>query len=126
MAGITFGARGLRVSGAPQAPTMSVAATAMADSPTSSRALTGAVGRSHTTPTPHPDPRDSGRRTVGALRLIELAPCLTLMVSPGRAQGLHPAPRTHQSNGVRSRLANTLRLGPAYPYNIGLDGRLLN
>ena len=32
-------------------------------------ALTGAVGRSHTTPTPDPDSRDSGPRTPGALRL---------------------------------------------------------
>ena len=126
MAGILHGARGLRVSEALWAPTGSAGGTVPANSPTLHRVLTGAVGRSHTTPTPHPDPRDSGRRTVGALRLSELAPCLTLMVSPGRAQGLHPAPRTHQPIGVRSRLANTLRLGPAYPYNIGPCGQPLN
>ena len=113
VASITFGALGLRGSEALQALPIFAPATATAGSRPSRHALTGAVGRSHTTPTPDPDPRDSGRRTPGALRLSELAPCLTHMVRPDRAQGLHPAPRTHQSNGVRSPMANTL--GSARP-----------
>lgn len=126
MAGITFDARGLQGSGTPLAsPAGSFGAVATAFRP-SSHALTGAVGRSHTTPTPDPDPRDSGRRTSGALRLSEMAPRLTRMVPPGRAQGLHPAPQTHQSNGARLPLANNPRLGPAYLYSIGPCGRVLN
>lgn len=85
-------------------------------------ALTDAVGRSHTTPTPDPDPRDSGRRTPRALRLSELVSRLLRVMPPGRAQGLHPAPRFHQSNGVRSPLANNPPLGPAYPYTTGSRG----
>lgn len=122
VASITFDARGLVGSGAPKARPDHPAATAMTGSSRSPYALTGAVGRSHTTPTPDPDPRDSGRRTSGALRLSELASCLCTArpktaggtVLPGRAQGLHfPAPLTHQSNGARSPLANTL--GSARP-----------
>jgi hypothetical protein len=125
VASITFDARGLQVSGTPLAcPDRPLGAVTTHIRP-SCHALTGAVGRSHTTPTPDPDPRDSGRRTSGALRLSELAPRLTRAVPPGRAQGLHPAPQTHQSNGVRSSLTNNPRLGPAHPYNIGPRGRVL-
>lgn len=126
MASITFDARALRVSGSPLADSNIPAAATTTFSRPSCHALTGAVDRSHTTPTPDPDPRDSGRRTPGALRLSEMAPRLTRMVPPGRAQGLHPAPRTHQSNGVRLPLANDPRLGPAYLYTIGPRGRVLN
>ena len=125
MASITFDARGLQVLGTPLACLGLPLRAATAHSP-SCHALNGAVGRSHTTPTPDPDPRDSGRRTPGALRLSEMALRLTSVAPPGRAQGLHPAPRTHQSNGVRLPLANIPRLGPAYLYTIGPCGRVLN
>jgi hypothetical protein len=127
VAGITFDARGLELTGALMARPDCPAAAATPGSRPFIRALIDAVGRSHTTPTPDPDPRDLGRRTSGALRLSELTPCLTHTASPGRAQGLHyPAPRTHQSSGARSPLANTPRLGPAHLYSIGLRGRVLN
>jgi hypothetical protein len=127
VASITFDARGLQATGAPTALPGCPAATVTTGSRPSRYAHTGAVGRSHTTPTPDPDPRDSGLRTVGALRPSELAPRPRATVPPGRAQGLHyPASRTHQSNGARSPMANTPRLGPAYPYSIGAPGRVLN
>lgn len=128
-------ARSPRDREAPQRRFGRKAAAVAAASRPPSHAHTGAVGRSHTTPTPDPDPRDSGLRTFGALRPSELAPCLCTArpqtaggtVPPGRAQGLHvPAPLTQQSNGARSPLANIPRLGPAHPYSIGLHGRILN
>jgi len=48
------------------------------------------------------------------------------MVRPDRAQGLHPAPRTHQSNGVRSPMANTLGSARPTPTTIGPGALVLN
>ena len=70
---IALDARGLDVASVRNAPAGDGGAAVMTGSAPTSSTLNGAVDRSHTTPTPDPDPRDSGRRTSGALRLSELA-----------------------------------------------------
>ena len=122
---ITFDARASRAAVARTArPDLRVAADA-ASSRRSRHALTGAVDRSHTTPTPDPDPSDSGRRTSGALRLSELAPRLTR-----GAAGSSPGPAPCATDPLVERRSFVSdehpRLGPAYPFSIGPRGRDLN
>jgi hypothetical protein len=93
------------------------------------RALTDEAGRRHATPTPDPDPRDSGLCTLRALRssepvLRQLRPHSAAGATlPGRAQGLHSLRLRPYLERRRPLLATVPSARPgSYLNNLGRDG----